>query len=236
MGKPLITQRRGKGSLTYLSPGHRYHYDSSHPKSDEKLNGVVTQIMKDPSRTAPTAVIKFNNNEISPVPASLNLREKDTVSFNDKESESNLKILKLKDIPEGTLIYNIEGYPGDGGRFCRSAGTSAHLLSKTSEYALVKLPSRKDKKFNLECKAIIGVISAGGKGEKPILKAGKMHHIMRAKNKLYPRTSGVAMNAVDHPFGSGRGRHVGKSKVPKKNAPPGRNVGLIRARRTGRKK
>ena len=56
------------------------------------------------------------------------------------------------------------------------------------------------------------------------------------KNKLYPKTSGVAMNAVDHPFGSGRGRHVGKPKTPPRNAPPGRNIGLIRARRTGRKR
>jgi len=59
---------------------------------------------------------------------------------------------------------------------------------------------------------------------------------MKAKNKLYQRVSGVAMNAVDHPFGSGRGRHIGKSKVAPRNAPPGRNVGLIRARRTGRKR
>jgi len=67
-------------------------------------------------------------------------------------------------------------------------------------------------------------------------KAGKNYHAMHARNKLYPRTSGVAMNAVDHPFGSGRGRHVGKPKTPPRGAPPGRNVGLIRSRRTGRKK
>jgi len=59
---------------------------------------------------------------------------------------------------------------------------------------------------------------------------------MRAKGKLYPRTSGVAMNAVDHPFGSGRGRHIGKPKTAPRHAPPGRNVGLIKARRTGKKK
>jgi large subunit ribosomal protein L2 len=59
---------------------------------------------------------------------------------------------------------------------------------------------------------------------------------MKAHNKLYPITSGVAMNAVDHPFGSGRGRHVGKPKTAPKNAPPGRNVGMIGARRTGRKR
>src|SRR3989344_3596462 len=235
MGKRIITQRRGKGSLTYRSASHRYHHKSGYPTSDEKLVGTVIELMRDPARTAPTAVIKFNNNVISPIPAPLNLREGDKVVYNSNEY-SNLSILKLKEIPDGTMIYNVEGDPGDGGKFCRAGGTAAHLISKTKDYILVKLPSKKERKFNPECKAIIGSISSGGKYEKPLMKAGKRHHIMRARNKLYPKTSGVAMNAVDHPFGSGRGRHVGKSKIPKKNAPPGRNVGLIRSRRTGKKK
>ena len=67
------------------------------------------------------------------------------------------------------------------------------------------------------------------------MKAGKAHHKMKAKGKLYPRTSGVAMNAVDHPFGSGRGRHVGKPKTPPRFAPPGRNVGILNGKRTGKK-
>jgi len=66
------------------------------------------------------------------------------------------------------------------------------------------------------------------------MKAGKKMHAMRARNKLYPRTSGVAMNAVDHPFGSGRGRHAGKPKTAPRYASPGRNVGLLHARKTGR--
>ena len=235
MGKRLITQRRGKGSLTYRSPGHRFDHPISYPKTDEKLNGNVDKIIKDPGRTAPMALIKFNN-DISSIPAALKLREGDSVSYNNYDQNAKLNILKLKDIQEGSIVYNIEIVPGDGGKFCRSAGTSAHVISKTQDYILVKLPSKKERKFNPECKATIGTIASGGKTEKPILKAGKMYHIMKARNKLYPRTSGVAMNAVDHPFGSGRGRHVGKSKIPKKNAPPGRNVGLIRARRTGRRR
>ena len=61
MGKRLITQRRGKGSLTYRSPSHKFNYPTSYPKSDEKLIGNVHQIIKDPGRTSPTALIKFNN-------------------------------------------------------------------------------------------------------------------------------------------------------------------------------
>ncbi len=236
MGKRLITQRRGKGSLTYKSPGHRYHFPVSYPKTDETLLGVVVEIIKDPARSAPTAVIKLKENIFAPIPASLNLRQGDVVSYNAFNENAKLNILKLKDVPEGTQVYNLEGTPGDGGKFCRSAGTTAHVILKTKDYVVVKLPSKKEHRFSPDCRATLGVIAAGGRTEKPILKAGKRHHMMRAKNKLYPKTSGVAMNAVDHPFGSGRGRHVGKPKTPKKNAPPGRNIGLIRARRTGRRR
>jgi large subunit ribosomal protein L2 len=71
--------------------------------------------------------------------------------------------------------------------------------------------------------------------EKPILKAGRKFYIMKAKSKLWPRTSAVAMNKIDHPFGSGRGKRV-KSKIAKRNAAPGKKVGHLRPRRTGRKK
>ena len=71
--------------------------------------------------------------------------------------------------------------------------------------------------------------------KKDSLKAGKKYYIMKTKSKLWPRTSAVAMNAIDHPFGSGRGKRV-KSKISKRNAAPGKKVGLLRPRRTGRKK
>ena len=83
---------------------------------------------------------------------------------------------------------------------------------------------------------MVGVVAGGGRPDKPFVKAGKRWHAMKARNKLYPITSAVAMNATDHPFGSGRGRHKGKPSVPPRHAPPGRNVGLIRARRTGMKR
>ena len=236
MGKRIITQRRGKGSARYRAPSHNFHHEIDYPKTNQPMNGKVIEIMKDPARTAPTAVIQFEDKSRIPLPAPLNVREGDDVTYNVPGKISPLTILPLSEIPEGTEIFNIENNPGDGGKFCRAAGTSAKILSRFKEYILVKLPSKKQKKFNPSCRATIGVISAMGRLEKPMLKAGKHHHAMKARNKLYPIVSGVAMNAVDHPFGSGRGRHVGKPKTPPKNAPPGRNVGLIRARRTGRKR
>ncbi|MEK6835592.1 MAG: 50S ribosomal protein L2, partial [Nanoarchaeota archaeon] len=86
MGKRLITQRRGKGSLTYRAPSHKFHYNIAYPKANEKLIGKVVEIVKDPARTAPTAVIEFNNKEKIPLPAPLGIREGDLVNYNDKSS------------------------------------------------------------------------------------------------------------------------------------------------------
>ena len=97
------------------------------------------------------------------------------------------------------------------------------------------MPSKKEKKFNGNCRAIIGVVAGAGRLDKPLVTAGKKYHIAKSKSKLWPRTSAVKMNVIDHPFGSGRAKNP-KSKVAKRNSPPGRKVGLLRPRRTGRKK
>jgi len=236
MGKRIITQRRGRGTSVYRAPSHRYKYSLTYPKTDEKLKGIIIKLIRDQARNCPLAIIKFDNNEQANIPAPLSVREGSTVYYNDENNLTPGSMLELSKIPEGTEIYNIENNPKAKSSFCRSAGNTAKVLMKTDEYILVQLPSKKKKKFNPKCRATIGIISGSGFRDKPILKAGKKFHMMKAKNKLWPKTSGVAMNAVDHPFGSGRGRHVGKPKTPKRNSPPGRNIGLIRARRTGRRK
>jgi len=234
MGKRIITQRRGRGTSTYKAPSHRYKYSITYPTQKEPLKGIVIDIINDQARSSPLAIIQFDKVKAI-IPAPLKIKVSDEINYNNK-SLSPGSITKLADIPEGTSIYNIEKTPNSHGTFCRAAGTSAKVLTKTESYIMVQLPSKKKKKFHPECKATIGVIAGSGRLEKPILKAGKKFHMMRARSRLYPKTSGVAMNAVDHPFGSGRGRHIGKPKTPPRHAPPGRNVGQIRARRTGKKK
>ena len=144
-------------------------------------------------------------------------------------------IQRLGDIPTKTRIYNIESRPGDGGKYIKSAGNSAIVTKVVGESVFVLMPSKKEKKFNKDCRAIIGVSAGAGRLEKPVIKAGKQHFIKKSKSKLWPRTSAVKMNAIDHPFGSGRAKNP-KSKIAKRNAPPGRKVGLLRPRRTGKKK
>ncbi|MSR85798.1 50S ribosomal protein L2 [Candidatus Woesearchaeota archaeon] len=241
MGKNLITQRRGRGTSTYRAPSHRYYGEIKYRAYDDvERNAVVYGTVKDlidcPGHMAPLAEIQYDTKEVILISAPLNIKVGDIVASGASAPVQNGNVLPLKNIPEGTAIYNLECRPGDGGKLVRTAGVCARVVGRVGEGIIVKLPSKKQKTFLGECRATIGTIAGDGRTEKPFLKAGKRMHAMRARNKLYPQTSGVAMNAVDHPFGSGRGRHAGKPKAPPRWAPAGRNVGLIRAKRTGRKR
>ena len=145
-------------------------------------------------------------------------------------------ILALKNIPLATRIFNVERNPGDGGKMIRTSGNSVVVNKKYDHGKIgVLMPNKKEVKLDEDCRATIGIIAGAGRTKKPFVKAGAKYYKMKSKSKLWPRVSAVSVNAVDHPFGSGRGKRV-KSKVAKRNAPPGRKVGHIRPRRTGRKK
>ncbi len=241
MGKRIITQRRGRGTQTYKSPSHRYKGPIKYRKYDDKekttrIKGVVKDIVHQPGYSAPLAEILFENGEKIYMFAPEGMYTNQVIYSGDKAEPDPGNVLPLRNIPLGKQVFNIESNKGDGGKFIRSSGTSAKIVSKSKNTVTIQFPSKKSKILNQDCRATIGVISGSGRKEKPFVKAGKRYHAMKAKNKLYPQTSGVAMNAVDHPFGSGRGRHIGKPKTPPRNAPPGRNVGLLRAKKTGKKK
>ena len=135
----------------------------------------------------------------------------------------------------GSEVFNIEHNPKDGGKFVRTGGNFGTVMAKEGGVVKVMMPSKRIKKFAVNCRVTIGRAAGDGRMDKPILKAGKKFYMMKGKSKLWPRTSAVKMNAIDHPFGSGRGKRI-KSKIAKRNASPGKKVGLIRPRRTGRKK
>ena len=239
MGKNLIQQRRGRGTTTYRAHSFRWKGKASHRMYDEtertsNIRGTVIDLIHCPGHSAPLAKIKYDNNETILEIAPNSIKVSDVVFSGNSAPINSGCTLPLKNIPEGTAIYNIESAPGDGGKFCRSAGSEAKIVSIMPSKVTIVLPSRKKKDFNPECRATIGSIAGSGRQEKPFLKAGPVHHLMRARGKLYPLTSAVAMNAVDHPFGCGRGRHVGKPKNAPRFAPSGRNVGKIHARRTGK--
>ena len=238
MGKRIIARKRGAGSPVYRAKSHRYKADVKHikyNKNESLLKGKVIDIVKCPGHTAPLVKVLYDNNQEILLIAPNNIRVNDKVETGVNSSLSTGNTLPLKVIPEGTLVYNIESFPGDGGKYCRAAGTFAKVITSTTSFILIELPSKKQRKFLPECRASIGSVAGHGRRDKPFVKAGKKMHYMRARNKLYPRTSGVAMNALNHPYGSGRGRHHSKIKVVSRNTPPGRKVGKVAARRTGRK-
>jgi large subunit ribosomal protein L2 len=145
-------------------------------------------------------------------------------------------ILPLKYIPEGTLIYNIESNPGDGGKFVRASGAFAKIITKMENGVVVELPSSKRRTFLPRCKAIIGIVAGSGRTEKPFLKAGNKFYAMKAKNKYWPVVSGTSMNSVSHPFGGSSSHAKGIPTQSSRNSPPGRKVGKIAPKRTGRRK
>lgn len=237
MGKNLIQQARGKGSPTYRAPSFRYKGEAKHNKpSTEMLEGEVINFVHCAGHSAPLAHIRYNNGEDCLVIASEGLLVGQKIYSGPESKLDSGNILPLGDIPEGTAVYNIESAPGDGGKFVRASGTFAKVVGRVQDTITVQLPSKKRKGFNPKCRAAIGVVAGGGRPEKPILKAGVNYYRMKAKNKLWPVVSGSAQNAVDHPFGNKRTSRKSKARPVARNAPPGRKVGMIAARRTGRTK
>ena len=237
MGKNLIQQARGKGSPTYRSPSFRFKGSVHYGKTmEQNVKGIILDLIHCAGHSAPLASVKLENGSEVLIVAGEGLCVGESIDVGPEAVIKAGSICPLKHIPEGTFIYNIEIRPGDGGKICRASGTFGRVVAKMQNRVMVLLPSKKEKPFLPECRASIGIIAGGGRLEKPFYKAGNRYHAMRAKNKLYPRVSGVAMNAVDHPFGGSRSSHKGRPTTISRNAPPGRKVGMIAARRTGRKK
>ncbi len=230
MGKTIIQQARGHGSLTYRVRKQAYKYRLAY--ADVNGKGRIIKLINSSGHSAPIAKVMVNN-KIFFIPAAEKMYEGKEIEIGNKFEEGN--VMTIKDIPVGARIFNIELRPGDGGKLVKTAGSFAVVTKKAGQDAMVLLPSRKEVLFSGKCRATIGRISGDGRLTKPILKAGKMHYMMKSRNKFWPRTSAVKFNAVDHPFGSGRGKRI-KSKIAKRNAPPGAKVGTLRPRRTGRRK
>jgi len=235
MGKNLIQQRRGKGSI-FRAPSFNYRGKAKHNKiTSDKVEGVVTDLVHCPGHSAPLARVRFPDETILML-APDGIRVGDIISSGKIAEPSTGSISRLQDIPEGTAVFNLETQPGDGGNLVRASGTFATVLAKMENKVLVELPSKQVKEFDPRCRACIGRVAGGGRLEKPFVKAGSKYRARKAKRKLYPIVSGVSMNAVDHPHGGSSSSHKGRPTIAPKNAPPGRKVGMLRPNRTGKKK
>src|SRR3989344_2939466 len=213
MGKRIIQQARGHGSLSYRVRRRAFLHRVKYPMQDGEAE--VLELIHSAGHSAPLMKVKIDK-EIFFTPAFNGTVVGQKIKIGGNEVNAG-NILTIKNIPLAANIYNIELNPGDGGRMMRAAGCSAILFKKLegNKFAIL-MPNKKEVILSGDCRATIGTIAGSGKNLKPFITAGKM-------------------NAVDHPFGSGRGKRI-KSKIAKRNAPPGARVGHIRPRRTGRRK
>jgi len=231
MGRPILQQRRGKGSPTFRTKKYAYRISPAYPKTEG--DGVIQKLINLAGHSAPLVKVKLGK-EIFFNIATEGIEEGQKIKIGANAEIQDGNILPLANIPLGTNVCNVETIPFNGGKLVRSSGITATVLRKTPEGVTLLMPSRKEKIFSRNSRATVGIIAAGGRTEKPWIKAGRKAYAMRAINRHYPRTSPIKRNAVDHPFGSGRGKNTGKSGIAPRWAPAGRKVGLLRPKKTGR--
>lgn len=220
MGRRLISQRRGRGTPTYRAPKRGLKVSVKY----RKIGGEIVDFVNDPGRNPPLAKVKYSDGGYDYLIAPLGSKLGDDISF----------VSTISKIPVGATVFAVESSPNSGPKFCRTAGSFATVISKDEKRCVIQFPSKKKKVLNINCRASVGIPAGGGHHEKPVVKAGKKWIMMHRRGKLYPRTSGVAMNAVDHPFGGPTS--PGKPTTLSRHSPPGKKVGSWGARRSGRKK
>jgi large subunit ribosomal protein L2 len=190
-----ITVRRRGG-------GHKRQYrliDFTRDKVD--IPARVTSIEYDPNRSARIALLVYADGEKRYIIAPLGLQVGDTV-MSGKGAEIRVgNALSLERIPLGTLVHNIELYPGRGGQMVRSAGTSAQVLAKEGEYVTLRLPSGEMRLVRKECMVTVGEVGNVDHGNIKLGKAGRKRWLGRR-----PSVRGSAMSPRDHPHGGGEGR------------------------------
>lgn len=135
-------------------------------------------------------------------------------------------IKPVGELPEGTIVCNLEAKQGDRGTLARASGDFALIVSHNLEtgFTRVKLPSGSRKVIPSTCRGMVGQVAGGGRTEKPLLTAGKAYHKYKAKRNSWPKVRGVAMNPVEHPHGGGNHQHIGHASTVKRDSPPGKKV------------
>jgi large subunit ribosomal protein L2 len=224
VGKRIISRRRGAGTGTYRSPSHRHHGPIYHPAPTVVGPGRVVSIEPAPGRTAPVAELVTPDGNRLRILAPAGLATGDSVSLGSGKVDRG-SILPLSAIPDGTLVSNVEVKPFDGGRLVRAAGTSALVVGRAGNEVTVQLPSGAFRRLLATCRAEVGAIAGGGRGERPYIKAGKKVLSTRSLARAPFKVRGVAMNPVNHPFGGGAHQHVGRPSTVKSGTWPGAKVG-----------
>ncbi|MBQ4036557.1 MAG: 50S ribosomal protein L2 [Clostridia bacterium] len=191
----------GRITVRHHGGGNRRKYRIIDFKRQNEAPATVIALEYDPNRTANIALIQYEDGKKSYIVAPVDLKVGDVITAG---AESDIKpgnALPIANIPVGTLIHNIELYPGRGAQMVRSAGAMAQLMAKENGMAQVRLPSSEVRYVRLDCKATIGQVGNIEHENVKIGKAGKTRHM-----GIRPTVRGSVMNPCDHPHGGGEGR------------------------------
>jgi len=201
----------GKISVRHKGGGHKRKFRLVDFKQDKiGISGKVVSIEKDPNRSALIALVNYKDGEKRYVLASEGMKKGKEIITSEKTSIKNGNRMKLKNIPVGTIISNIEMIPGRGGQIIRSAGAGAVLMAVDKDMAQVKMASGEIRAVKKECYATLGQVSNFEHNAVKIGKAGRKRWM-----GTRPTVRGTAMNPVDHPHGGGEGRSGAGLKHPK---------------------
>ncbi len=170
-------------------------------REKDGINARVAAIEYDPNRTANIALLHYVDGEKRYIFAPVNLKEGDIIESGENADIKPGNALPLRNIPLGTMIYNIELKPGKGGQLVRAAGVSAQLMAKEGEYAQIRLPSGEVRYISMNCRASIGQLSNIENENISLGKAGRKRWL-----GVRPTVRGSVMNPVDHPHGGGEGK------------------------------
>jgi len=247
MGRIIRGQRKGKGGIFKSHNTHRLGAAKlraiDFAERNGYIKGVVTAVEHDPGRGAPLAKVSFRHTYKYKKAKELFVAAEGMYTgqfvYCGKKAQLAIgNVLPVSEMPEGTIICNVEQKTGDRGVLARTSGNYSTIISHNSDNhsTRIRLPSGAKKIIPSQCRAMIGIVAGGGRIDKPMLKAGRAYHKFRVKRNSFPKVRGVAMNPVDHPHGGGNHQHIGHASTVRRDAPPGQKVGMIAARRSGRLK
>ena len=192
----------GRITMRHIGGGHKRTYRIIDFRRDKiGVPGKVATIEYDPNRNARIALIHYLDGEKRYILLPKGLKVGDTILAGPEADITPGNALKLKDIPVGAIVHNLELQPGHGAKLVRSAGTSAQLMAKEGKYAYLRMPSGELRLFLLECMATVGQVGNEEYENISLGKAGKTRWSGRRSS-----VRGMVMNPVDHPLGGGEGK------------------------------
>ena len=193
---------QGKITVRHIGGGNRRKYRIiDFKRAKDGIPATVKSIEYDPNRSANIALLCYADGAKAYILAPIGLKVGDVVASGENVDIKAGNALKLKDIPVGTMVHNIEMQPGKGGQIARAAGMSAQIMARDEKYVTIKMPSGEMRYILSNCKATVGQV---GNLEHEIIrigKAGKTRYL-----GIRPTVRGVVMNPNDHPHGGGEGK------------------------------